>query len=65
MGELGDMIRLVKDTIKDSLEECGFNDLKEEIKDVLPNTVLLDGCIGVAKEVKHQLEEHNLFINSA
>lgn len=35
MGELGDMIRLVKDTIKDSLEECGFNDLKEEIKDVL------------------------------
>ena len=35
MGELGDMIRLVKDTIKESLEECGFNDLKEEIKDVL------------------------------
>lgn len=35
MGELGDMIRLVKDTIKDSLEECGFNDLKEEIKDAL------------------------------
>ena len=29
------MIRLVKDTIKDSLEECGFNDLKEEIKDAL------------------------------
>ena len=35
MGELGDMIRLVKDTIKDSLEECGFNDLKKEVKDVL------------------------------
>ena len=38
--------------------------IKEEIKDVLPNTVLLDGCIGVAKEVKHQLEEHNLLNTS-
>ena len=34
MGELGDMIRLVKDTIKESLEECGFDDLKDELKDI-------------------------------
>ena len=34
--------------------------IKPEIQEVLPNTVLLDGCLGVAKEVKHQLEEHNL-----
>ena len=27
---------------------------------MLPNTVLLDGCLGVANEVKHQLEEHGL-----
>ena len=35
MRVLGDIIRLVRDTTKDSLEECGFNDLKEEIKDAL------------------------------
>ena len=34
--------------------------IKEEINSVLPNTVLLDGCIGVSKEVKHQLEMNNL-----
>ena len=34
--------------------------IKPEIQEVLPNTVLLDGCLGVAKEVKHQLENHNL-----
>ena len=38
--------------------------IKEEINRVLPNTVLLDGCVGVSKEVKHQLEEHNLLNNS-
>ena len=34
--------------------------IKAEINEVLPNTVLLDGCLGVANEVKHQLEEHGL-----
>ena len=38
--------------------------IKPEIQEVLPNTVLLDGCLGVAKEVKHQLEEHNLLSNN-
>ena len=39
--------------------------IKAEINEVLPNTVLLDGCLGVANEVKHQLEEHNLLENNS
>ena len=38
--------------------------IKDEIKSVLPNTVLLDGCIGVSNEVKHQLESNNLLNTS-
>lgn len=34
--------------------------IKDEINKVLPNTILLDGCIGVTKEVKRQLENNNL-----
>lgn len=34
--------------------------IKDEINEVLPNTVLLDGCIGVSNEVKRQLENNNL-----
>lgn len=35
MGVLGDIIRLVRDTTKESLEECGIDDLKSEIKDII------------------------------
>jgi hypothetical protein len=35
MGILGDVIREVRDTVQDSLEECGIDDLKDEIKDAL------------------------------
>lgn len=35
MGLFGDIIRFVRDTTKESLEECGFDDLKEEIKDII------------------------------
>ena len=35
MGIFGDMIRLVRDTTKESLEECGFDDLKNELKDIV------------------------------
>ena len=35
MGIIGDMIREVRDTFKDGLEECGFDNLKEELKDVI------------------------------
>lgn len=34
--------------------------IKEEILEEMPNTVLIDGSIGVSKEVKRQLEEHGL-----
>ena len=37
--------------------------IKDAINKVLPNTVLLDGTVGVAKEVKHQLELNNLINN--
>ena len=32
---MGDMIRLVRNTIKDALDEVGLDDLKEEIKDII------------------------------
>ena len=35
MGILGDTIRFVRDTTKDSLEECGFDDVKDELKDII------------------------------
>ena len=34
--------------------------IREEILEEMPNTVLIDGSIGVSKEVKRQLEEHGL-----
>ena len=35
MSIIGDVIREVRDTLKDSLEECGFYDVKDELKDIL------------------------------
>ena len=35
MGVFGDIIRLVRDTTKETLNECGLDDLKEEIKDII------------------------------
>ena len=37
--------------------------IKEEISNILPHTVLLDGCVGVSLEVKRQLESHNMLNN--
>ena len=34
--------------------------VKKEIQKVLPDVAILDGSVGVANEVKHQLEKHNL-----
>lgn len=34
--------------------------IKDEIQKVLPHTKLVDGCFGVAREVKHQLEKNHL-----
>lgn len=38
--------------------------IKEEINKVLPNTVLLDGVEGIAREVKRQLTNNNLLSNN-
>ena len=38
--------------------------IKNEILEVLPNIHLYDGSFGVAREVYHQLEEHQLLSNS-
>lgn len=38
--------------------------IKEDIKKYFPNTKLLDGSLGVAKEVKRQLENNNLLNTS-
>lgn len=35
MGVLGDAIREVRDTVKESLEECGFDGVKDELKDII------------------------------
>lgn len=32
---LGDIIRMLRETTKESLEDCGFDDLKSELKDIL------------------------------
>ena len=34
MGVFGDMIILVRDTTKETFEECGFDDVKDELKDI-------------------------------
>ena len=38
--------------------------VKEEINKVLPNTILLDGTKGIAREVRHQLTLNNLLSDS-
>ena len=35
MGVLGDIIREVRDTVKDSFENCGGRDVVDELKDVI------------------------------
>ena len=35
MGIFGDMIRLVRNTTKETLEECWVGDLKDELKDIV------------------------------
>jgi hypothetical protein len=42
MGILGDVIRFVRDTTKESLEECGIDDLKSEIKDIVYESKRID-----------------------
>ena len=38
--------------------------IKEQIQEILPNALILDSCIGVSREVKHQLENNGLLNKS-
>ena len=53
-----------KDKIDSMVLGCThYSLIKDEISSVIPNVELLDGCLGVANEVKHQLEENDLLDN--
>ena len=63
--EIMKLLHRLLDDYKDKADSLAlgcthYSLIKAEINEVLPNTVLLDGCLGVANEVKHQLEEHGL-----
>ena len=63
--EIRDLLHRVLDDYRDEADSLvlgctHYSLIKDEINEVLPNTVLLDGCLGVAREVKHQLEINNL-----
>lgn len=65
MSLLNRILGEYKDKVDSLVLGCThYSLIKDEINSVLPNTVLLDGCIGVAREVKHQLEANNLLNNS-
>ena len=54
-----------KDKIDSIILGCTHYPLvKTTIKEILPSVEILDGSIGVAKEVKHQLELNNMLNNS-
>ena len=68
--EIMELLHRLLDDYKDRADSLvlgctHYSLIKAEINEVLPNTVLLDGCLGVANEVKHQLEEHNLLENNS
>ena len=68
--EIMELLHRLLDDYKDKADSLvlgctHYSLIKAEINEVLPNTVLLDGCLGVANEVKHQLEEHNLLENNS
>ena len=50
-----------KDTCDALILGCThYSLIKDEFKKVLPNTILLDGVVGVTKEVRRQLTNNNL-----
>ena len=68
--EIMELLHRLLDDYKDKADSLvlgctHYSLIKAEINEVLPNTVLLDGCLGVANEVKHQLEKHNLLENNS
>ena len=67
--EINELLTRVLGNYKDSCDALvlgctHYSLIKDEFKKVLPNTALLDGCVGVSMEVKRQLENHNLLSTS-
>ena len=67
--EIKELLHKLLDDYKDSCDALilgctHYSLIKPIFKELLPNTVLLDGTKGVAKEVKRQLEIHNLLSNN-
>lgn len=66
LKEIEDILLNIKEQVKEKeidsivLGCTHYSLIKEEISKIFPNIKLLDGNYGVAKEVKHQLELHNL-----
>ena len=63
--EINNLLHEVLDDYKDKIDSIvlgctHYSLIKDEISNVVPNAELLDGSIGVAKEVKHQLEINGL-----
>ena len=66
--EINVLLNKILGTYKDKVDSLvlgctHYSLIKEEINRVLPGVELLDGCVGVSNEVKHQLEINNLLNN--
>ena len=64
-GEYTSLLHELLDSYKDVADSIvlgctHYSLIRREIQEVLPNTTLLDGCLGVSLEVKRQLESHDL-----
>lgn len=68
MDEANDLLKKILTPYKECdsivLGCTHYSLIKDEIKKFLPNATLIDGSIGVAKEVKHQLEINSSISNS-
>jgi len=68
MDEIRNLLERILSPYKDSdsivLGCTHYPLIKDEIKKVLPNTEILDGSNGVAREVRHQLEINSSISNS-
>ena len=67
--EIGILLNRLLSSYKDKADALilgctHYSLIKNEFKKVLPNTVLLDGVVGVTKEVKRQLSNNNLLSES-
>ena len=67
--EINDLLHQLLDSYVDVADSMvlgctHYSLIKDELREVLPHTVLLDGSVGVSEEVKRQLERHNLLSSS-